>query len=49
MRLDLIPVLTVAGDGPVFILHTPEEYERLIAGVDLEAAGLMATDLGAER
>jgi hypothetical protein len=36
----LIPVLVEAGDGPLFVMHTPEEYEQLMRGVDNEAAWL---------
>lgn len=34
---DLVPVLVMAADGPVIILHTPEEYAALWRGVDAEA------------
>lgn len=38
----LIPVATVAGDGLTVVWHTPAEYARLMAGVDVEASWLMA-------
>jgi hypothetical protein len=41
----MIQVLIEAADGPVFVPHTPEEYERLLAGVDVEAAWLAAGPL----
>jgi hypothetical protein len=41
----LIPVLVEAGDGPLFVLHTEDEYERLMRGVDAEAAWLALAPL----
>lgn len=35
---DMIPVLVMAGDGPVVVWHTPAEYAAYHKGVDLEAA-----------
>jgi hypothetical protein len=42
MRLDHIPVIAYAGDGPVIVWHTRREYDRLLAGVDVEASVLMS-------
>jgi hypothetical protein len=35
---DSIPVLVEAADGPVIVMHTPEEYARIFKGLaeDLE-------------
>lgn len=35
---DMIPVTVMAGDGPVIVWHTPEEFAAYHKGVDLEAA-----------
>jgi hypothetical protein len=35
---DDIPVTVEAADGPVVVMHTPEEFARYHAGVDSEAA-----------
>lgn len=42
---DVIWVLAEAADGPVFIPHTRAEYDRLMAGVDQDAAWQMAAPL----
>jgi hypothetical protein len=42
MLLDRIPVVAYAADGPVIVWHTSEEYDRLLAGVDVEASVLMS-------
>lgn len=42
-----IGVLTMAGDGPVIVLHTAEEFERFLRGVDVEASWLMTAALDA--
>ena len=46
---DVIYVLVEAGDGPVFIPHSAEQFERLIRGVDLEAAWNALAPLTDER
>lgn len=35
---DMIPVTVMAGDGPVIVLHTPEQYAAYCKGIDREAA-----------
>jgi hypothetical protein len=40
---DMIPVLIQAGDGPVVVWHTPDEYARLWKGVDREAAEVLGS------
>lgn len=35
---DMIPVTVMAGDGPVIVWHTPEEFAAYHKGIDLEAA-----------
>lgn len=45
----VIPVLAVAGDGPVVVWHTPEEWQRFMAGVDVETSWLMVASVEGER
>lgn len=41
---DMVPVTVMAADGPVIILHTPEEYATLWRGVDPDACARLEND-----